>query len=111
MSTSTQLTRVRQRLDDLNLAASTFAKACGISAATLSTVMSGGTNLSGPLEARLAENSVALVELSDAIAPLALPKHADGLRLLLEHVKKNPDSIAELRTAISKVFGTNGSTL
>jgi hypothetical protein len=108
MSTaSTQLARVKMRLDDLNLASSTFAKACGISPALLSTALRGGVNISGPVEARLAEASMRLVEIAAIITPLALPDHADGLRLLLENFQ--PEHSAALRAAISLTFNSSGS--
>jgi hypothetical protein len=103
-TTSTQLMRVKARLDELDLSSGVFAKACGISASTLSTALRGGTTLSGPLEAKLAEHSLRLVEVAAAIRPLALPSHADMLKEILEHVQQHPDSIAELGAAVRNVF-------
>jgi len=108
-TTSTQLNRIRQRLDDLDLAVGTFARACGFSPSALSQAMRGSMNLTGESEAALATASARLTEIAVAIRPLSLPPNADDLRVILEHVAAYPDSIGELGASINKVFNSSGS--
>jgi hypothetical protein len=104
MAPSTQITRVQQRINELGLPASTFAKVCGITPSAFSQAVRGVINLSGPVEKKLADASVRLTQIENAIRPLALPVHADLLKQILEHVEKNPESVAALGTVIRGVF-------
>lgn len=106
-TTSTQLNRIRQRLDDMNLAVGTFARACGFSPSALSQAMRGGMGLTGPSEAKLAEASALLYDVSLAIYPLALPGNAHDLQMILEQVKEN--ELIALREIRNKVFNVSGS--
>ena len=109
MTISTQTARIQTRLQEVGIPAGIFAKACGVSASTFSTALRGQTQLSGPLEARLAERSVLLVELAAALRPFSLPDHAEDLKGILDYVAEHPDAIAALGVAISGVFNSSGS--
>jgi hypothetical protein len=109
MAPSTQIVRVQQRITDLGLPASTFARVCGLTPSALSQAMRGVIQLSGPVEKKLADASVRLTQIENAIRPLALPVHADMLKQILEHVEKNPESVAALGTVIRGIF--NGGVI
>lgn len=85
---SATLTRIKQRLDLLRLSSkissSTIADAFGISPMKMSNALSGKVYLGAEDEAALSNFTLRLVELEDAIKPLALPADGAQLRTLVQ---------------------------
>ena len=105
---STQISRVKQRIEDLGLSGSVFARVCGITPSAFSQAQRGIIQLSGPVEKTLADASVRLTEISAAIRPLSLPEAAHDLKMILDYVAQHPDAIEALGAAVSGIFN-NGS--
>jgi hypothetical protein len=110
MGLTTTMSRVKQRTDALKLSAKiparNIALTANISPAVFSNALIGTTYIGAEKEMRLAEITLKLQELEDAIAPLCLPADPERLREILEFVKEHSIQPDAIRASIQSLFGT-----
>src|SRR5580704_3315370 len=109
MALSTTMSRVKQRVDALKvsmkLPARNIALIANISPDKFSNGLLGITYLGCETEAKLAEITLALQTLEDAVAPLVLPTDPERLRAILDFVKERQVEADNIRAAIRSLFG------
>jgi hypothetical protein len=109
MALTTTMSRVKARTDALKLSlklpARNIALIANISPAVFSNGLLGTTYLGAETEMRLAEITLKLQELEDAVSPLALPTDAERLRLILNYVNENKIQSDNIRAAVQSLFG------
>jgi hypothetical protein len=109
MGLTTTMTRVRTRTDALKLSmklpARNIALIADISPAVFSNGLLGTTYLGADKEMRLSEITLKLMELEDAVYPLALPTDAERLRLILDYVRDHKIATEDIHTAVRSLFG------
>jgi hypothetical protein len=109
MPLTTTMSRVKARTDALKLSlrlpARNIALIAGLSPAVFSNGLLGTTYLGGETEMRLAEITLKLQELEDAVSPLALPTDAERLRLILDYVNESKIQSDSIRAAVQSLFG------
>ncbi len=109
MGLTTTMSRIRQHTDALKLSmklpARNIALLANISPAVFSNGLLGNTYLGAETETKLSEITLKLMELEDAVYPLALPTDTERLRLILDYVNENKIQSDSVRVAVQLLFG------
>jgi hypothetical protein len=109
MAITTTMARVKTRTDALKLSmkmpARNIALIAEISPAVFSNGLLGTTYLGSEVEMKLSEITLKLMELEDAVRPLALPTDPDRLRQILNYVNENKIAAEDIRAAVHSLFG------
>jgi transcriptional regulator with XRE-family HTH domain len=93
--------RIRERMKLLGLSAAFMAAISGVEATRLSLAFRGIRDLSNDDAKTLLDLTTDLVELSEAVKPLALPDDVPGMARVLKHLRGRSE---EAQTAISSLF-------
>ena len=99
-----QLTRAQERLAALKIPLSIFAQAIGLTPSALSQATRGVFRLSAGKEREVAEVSLMLVELNDALRPVEISRDPDNLRVVVQHIQKHGVDPQAVREAMSRLF-------
>ena len=101
--------RVKSRAEALKLSlklpARNIALIADISPAVFSNALIGTTYIGAEKEMRLAEITLSLQELEDAVSPLALPTDPERLRAILNFVKEHQVEASSISVAVQALFG------
>jgi len=93
--------RIRERMQSLGISAAFLAAISGVEATRLSLAFRGIRDLPNEDAMKLLTLTADLVELSEAVKPLALPDDVPGMLRVLKHLRGRSE---EVETAISGLF-------
>jgi transcriptional regulator with XRE-family HTH domain len=93
--------RIRERMKLLGISAAFLAALSGVEATRLSLAFRGVRDLSNEDANALLALTADLVELSEAVKPLALPEDVPGMKRIVEHLRGKGE---EVQNAISGLF-------
>jgi transcriptional regulator with XRE-family HTH domain len=93
--------RIRERMQSLGISAAFLAAISGVEATRLSLAFRGVRDLKMEDADKLLRLTADLVELSEAIKPLALPNDVPGMARVLKHLRGKSE---EVQAAVAKLF-------
>jgi hypothetical protein len=102
---SPQLTRMKERLDELRIPVGTFALVLGITPSGLTQALRGVYRLSAEREKQCAEISLLLLELDAALRPARISSDPNDLAMIVEHLRKHGIDPNAVREAMTRLFG------